>query len=39
MCSGDEGAGWGKIINIASIDGFKPEPFVSLYSISKAGCG
>jgi len=29
--------GGGKIINIASIDGFKPEPFVSLYSISKAG--
>lgn len=27
----------GKIINIASIDGFKPEPFVSVYSISKAG--
>jgi NAD(P)-dependent dehydrogenase (short-subunit alcohol dehydrogenase family) len=29
--------GGGKIINIASIDGFKPEPGVSLYSISKAG--
>ncbi|MGA2026461.1 MAG: glucose 1-dehydrogenase [Syntrophobacteraceae bacterium] len=29
--------GGGKIINIASIDGFKPEPFVSIYSISKAG--
>jgi NAD(P)-dependent dehydrogenase (short-subunit alcohol dehydrogenase family) len=29
--------GGGKIINIASIDGFKPEPFVSVYSISKAG--
>src|SRR4030042_204128 len=27
----------GKIINIASIDGFKPEPNVSVYSISKAG--
>jgi NAD(P)-dependent dehydrogenase (short-subunit alcohol dehydrogenase family) len=27
----------GKIINIASIDGFKPEPGVSVYSISKAG--
>ena len=27
----------GKIINIASIDGFKPEPWVSVYSISKAG--
>jgi NAD(P)-dependent dehydrogenase (short-subunit alcohol dehydrogenase family) len=27
----------GKIINIASIDGFKPEPHVSVYSISKAG--
>ncbi len=29
--------GAGKIINIASIDGFKPEPGVSVYSISKAG--
>ncbi len=29
--------GGGKIINIASIDGFKPEPWVSVYSISKAG--
>jgi NAD(P)-dependent dehydrogenase (short-subunit alcohol dehydrogenase family) len=29
--------GRGKIINIASIDGFKPEPAVSVYSISKAG--
>lgn len=29
--------GGGKIINVASIDGFKPEPFVSIYSISKAG--
>jgi len=28
--------GGGKIINIASIDGFKPEPGVSVYSISKA---
>jgi len=27
----------GRIINIASIDGFKPEPGVSIYSISKAG--
>jgi NAD(P)-dependent dehydrogenase (short-subunit alcohol dehydrogenase family) len=27
----------GKIINIASVDGFNPEPFVSVYSISKAG--
>ena len=27
----------GKIINIASVDGFKPEPGVSVYSISKAG--
>jgi NAD(P)-dependent dehydrogenase (short-subunit alcohol dehydrogenase family) len=30
--------GGGKIINVASIDGFKPEPGVSVYSISKAGC-
>lgn len=29
--------GDGKIINIASIDGFKPESGVSIYSISKAG--
>ena len=29
--------GGGKIINVASIDGFKPEPFVSVYSVSKAG--
>ena len=29
--------GGGKIINIASIDGFNPEPLVSIYSISKAG--
>ncbi|MCJ7664574.1 MAG: SDR family oxidoreductase [Desulfobacterales bacterium] len=29
--------GNGKIINIASVDGFKPEPGVSVYSISKAG--
>ncbi len=29
--------GGGKIINIASINGYKPEPFVSIYSISKAG--
>ncbi len=29
--------GGGKIINIASIDGFKPEPGVSIYNISKAG--
>ena len=29
--------GGGKIINIASIDGFKPEAGVSIYSISKAG--
>ena len=29
--------GKGKIINIASIDGFKPEQGVSVYSISKAG--
>ena len=29
--------GSGKIINIASVDGFNPEPFVSVYSISKAG--
>jgi NAD(P)-dependent dehydrogenase (short-subunit alcohol dehydrogenase family) len=29
--------GGGKIINVASIDGFKPEPGVGIYSISKAG--
>ena len=29
--------GGGKIINVSSIDGFKPEPGVSVYSISKAG--
>jgi NAD(P)-dependent dehydrogenase (short-subunit alcohol dehydrogenase family) len=29
--------GGGKIINIASIDAFKPEPGVSVYSVSKAG--
>jgi len=29
--------GNGKIINIASVDGFIPEPAVSVYSISKAG--
>jgi len=29
--------GGGKIINVASIDGFVPEPGVSFYSISKAG--
>jgi NAD(P)-dependent dehydrogenase (short-subunit alcohol dehydrogenase family) len=29
--------GGGKIINIASIDGFKPKPGVSVYSIFKAG--
>jgi NAD(P)-dependent dehydrogenase (short-subunit alcohol dehydrogenase family) len=29
--------GGGKIINVASIDGHKPEPGVSVYSISKAG--
>ncbi|MBN1376654.1 MAG: glucose 1-dehydrogenase [Dehalococcoidia bacterium] len=28
--------GGGKIINVASIDGVKPEPGVSIYSISKA---
>ncbi len=30
--------GGGKIINVASIDGVNPEPGVSVYSISKAGC-
>src|SRR4030067_122112 len=29
--------GGGKIINIASIDGIKPEPGASIYTISKAG--
>ncbi len=29
--------GGGKIINVASVDGFNPEPGVSVYSISKAG--
>jgi len=29
--------GGGKIINVASIDGFKPEPNVGMYAISKAG--
>jgi len=29
--------GGGKIINIASIDGFNPEPGASVYSVSKAG--
>ena len=29
--------GGGKIINVASIDGIKPEPWVSIYNISKAG--
>jgi len=29
--------GGGKIINIASIDGVNPEPFVSVYSVSKSG--
>lgn len=29
--------GSGKIINISSVDGFIPEPGVSIYSISKAG--
>lgn len=29
--------GGGKIINIASVDGFNPEPGVSIYSVSKAG--
>ena len=29
--------GKGKTINMASVDAFKPEPFVSIYSISKAG--
>ncbi|HET57327.1 MAG TPA: glucose 1-dehydrogenase [Deltaproteobacteria bacterium] len=29
--------GKGSIINVASMDGYKPEPFVGIYSISKAG--
>ena len=29
--------GGGKIINVSSVDGFNPEAFVSVYSISKAG--
>lgn len=29
--------GGGKIINISSVDGFNPEPGVSVYSVSKAG--
>lgn len=29
--------GGGKIVNIASVDGYKPEQNVSIYSISKAG--
>jgi len=29
--------GRGKIINIASVDGYNPEPGLSIYSISKAG--
>jgi NAD(P)-dependent dehydrogenase (short-subunit alcohol dehydrogenase family) len=29
--------GGGKIINIASVDGYNPEPGLSIYSISKAG--
>jgi len=29
--------GGGKIINMASVDGVNPEPFVSVYSVSKAG--
>jgi NAD(P)-dependent dehydrogenase (short-subunit alcohol dehydrogenase family) len=29
--------GGGKIINVSSVDAFKPEPMVSIYSISKAG--
>lgn len=28
--------GSGSIINVASMDGYKPEPFVGIYSISKA---
>jgi len=29
--------GGGKIVNVASVDGFKPEPGVSIYNISKGG--
>jgi len=29
--------GGGKIINVASMDGFKPEPNIGTYAISKAG--
>ena len=29
--------GGGRIVNIASVDGIKPEPGVSIYNISKAG--
>ena len=29
--------GGGKIINVASVDGFKPQPKTGVYSISKAG--
>jgi NAD(P)-dependent dehydrogenase (short-subunit alcohol dehydrogenase family) len=29
--------GGGKIINVASMDGFKPEPNIGIYAISKAG--
>jgi NAD(P)-dependent dehydrogenase (short-subunit alcohol dehydrogenase family) len=29
--------GGGSIINVSSIDGFKPEPMASIYSIAKAG--
>jgi len=29
--------GGGKIVNIASVDGIKPEPGVSIYDVSKAG--
>lgn len=29
--------GGGKIINVASVDGFRPEPNIGIYAISKAG--
>jgi len=29
--------GGGRIVNIASVDGIKPEPGVSIYDVSKAG--
>jgi len=29
--------GGGKIVNVGSINGYKPEPFVSIYSASKSG--